>query len=430
MDKTLLKKAAIQSVTLMLAVITASYALKQYQTVTIEASNVVTIDNSNESMEENIGELDLDHNMDMDRDEEMSDAELGSEEELSELDQLLNQINPVILEQLSDNFLIIKKPQGELQEAQLEDLYINKSIRLTVAGIGDSNLTSEMVLRVRDMELYHGEPICTEHISYEIDEKDGTSEEIITKDFGKDIVHGLTITTEESSDTGLSTMQLLIELDHVYAYHLYEDNDYYVINLRKPSEVYDKIVVIDAGHGGKDAGALSKDETYYEKNINLDILLQLKELLDQENIKVYYTRTADDKIFLRPRAELANAVDCDYFISIHCNANEVTYPNGTEILYYNNEFKGVKAIDLADLFSEEIDKTTALVKQGVVEKQYNDVYIMDKAVVPMVLIEVGYLTNNSDMNYLSKPENRKEVAEGIYNGILRAYNELPVTETK
>ena len=139
-------------------------------------------------------------------------------------------------------------------------------------------------------------------------------------------------------------------------------------------------------------------------------------------------RRKDDTVFLRPRVTLANAVDCDYFISIHCNANEITWPNGTEVLYYDNEHKGVAAIDLANLLSNEIDKAVTLQRRGVVEKHTEDIFIMDKSIVPTALIEVGYLTNNDDMAYLSKSENRKAVAQGIYNGIMRAYKELAVTK--
>ena len=65
--------------------------------------------------------------------------------------------------------------------------------------------------------------------------------------------------------------------------------------------MYDRILVIDAGHGGLDSGAVSKDGRIYEKNLNLGIILALKELLDKENIKVYYTRIQDNKVYLRPR---------------------------------------------------------------------------------------------------------------------------------
>jgi len=339
-----------------------------------------------------------------------------------------NTVDESILRQMGDNFLVIKKPEANKLAITLEDLYVNKSIRLELTGMAGDTLTSDMISRIRGNEVFTGDPTFDEIISLVVNDDEGTSEEVITKDFGKDLSHGITVTSLENSVTKLFTSEVLIELDNVYAYIIYEDENYYFIDLRKPSEVYDKIIVIDAGHGGKDAGALSQGELFYEKNINLDIVMQLKDLLDKENIKVYYTRTTDTTVFLRPRVTLANAVDCDYFISIHCNANSLTSPSGTEVLYYDNEFKGVSAAKLADLFSDEIAKTVTLRQRGSVEKHMDDIFIMDKAVVPMILIEVGYLTNSGDMLYLGNSMNRKAVAQGIYNGIMKSYNELAVTK--
>jgi N-acetylmuramoyl-L-alanine amidase len=422
MDKALLKKAAIQSLALMVAVVTLSYTLQHYQTITIAASNL-----ESEGIIDDSSDLEIPSGDQEETQETSSEGKLTNAA-ITTLEDLLSKVDESMIDQLSDNYLVIQKPSADNIVLELEDLYINKSICLKLSGMTNTLLNSGMIARVRGGELFLREPAFTETVSIKVNEKKGTSEEVITKDFGKDLSHGIAITTREDHNTKLYTAQVLIELDSVYAYIVYEDANYYFIDLKKPSEVYDKILVIDAGHGGKDGGALSKGEEYFEKNINLDILLHLKELLDKENIKVYYTRIADDTVFLRPRVTLANAVDCDYFISIHCNANEITWPNGTEVLYYDNEHKGVAAIDLANLLSDEIGKVVTLQRRGVVEKHTEDIFIMDKSVVPTALIEVGYLTNNDDMAYLSKSENRKAVAQGIYNGIMRAYNELSVTK--
>jgi N-acetylmuramoyl-L-alanine amidase len=415
MDKTLLKRTAIQCLALMIAVISFSYALKQHQAVTIAAVNLSNEEGLSSTVN-TLQEINLSN----------SNQEDIPKEELTYEQKLVDGVDKNILEKLGDNFLVIKKPQGNDLKLQHEDLYINKSIQLTITGITTDKLMNDMLSRVFGDEVFYGEPKYTESTSIEVDEEDGSEKEVVTRDYGNDLCHGITITTQQDTKTKQYTAQVLIELNSVYAYILYEDANYYFIDLRKPSEVYDKIVVIDAGHGGKDVGALSKDQKYYEKNINLDILLDVEKLLEKENIKVYYTRTGDNTVFLRPRAELANEVDCDYFISIHSNANSLTSPNGTEVLFYNNEFKGVKAASLAKLFLEELSKTIALKSRGIVEKHPEDIFIMDQATVPMILIEVGYLTNQNDMNYLSQSENRKAVAQGIYNGIMKAYNELPV----
>jgi len=419
MDKLLLKRAAIQSVALMLTVVTLSYGYHQYDAVTISASNATASDNSLSANEMATNSINNQEDL------PMVSGNLADGNEttgLKMLSQYMEGVNPDILKQMGEHYLVIKKPLGTNLTFQLDDLYITKSVQVKLTGLNGEDMNSQMVGRVNKDEAFIGVPIFTETVSPDSDTSDGTNEPVIEKVYGNDFVHGITINYDYDDVNHSYTSNLLVELDDVYTQILYEDKLYYYIDLKKPREVYDKILVIDAGHGGKDGGALSQGELYYEKNINLDILLQLKELLDEENIKVYYTRIADDKVFLRPRVALANAVDCDFFISIHCNANEVDWPNGTEIYYYNTEFKGVKAKDLANLFLEEVEKTTSLVKREVVLKKDKQIFILHNAIVPAILIEVGYLTNNKDMDFLSIKENRKAVAQGIYNGIMKAYN--------
>lgn len=424
MDKGLLKKAAIQSVALMIAVVTSSYALQQYQTVKISASNIIETENSGEDGTSPIIEL---SNQGGTLSAEASALPIDQVKMASSLEELKQQVDNSIFDQLSENYLVIKKPEADNLSIALEDLYITKSIKVELTGSFTEEEDSSKVMRVRGDDYYLNDPVFTEVVTKETDEEDGSVKEIVTKDYGRDLSHGITFATSRDESTGLSNCDIIIELDSVYAYIIHEDANYYFIDLKKPSDVYDKILVIDPGHGGKDAGALSRDEKYYEKNINLGIVLALKELLDKENIKVYYTRTADDKVFLRPRVTLANALDCDYFISIHCNSNAISSPNGTEVLYYDTKYNGVASKELAELFSDELGKTVDLKKRGTVLKHMEDIFIMDKAQVPMILIEIGYLSNPGDLNYLTKVENQKTVAQGIYQGIMRAFNELPVS---
>lgn len=418
MDKSLLKKTAVQSLAVMIAVITLSYTLTQYKSIKIEASNI-----QNEASKAIVTTAPIDTA----KEPEVTPSISVPEPDLTVLELLTNTAEQSIINQLGDKYLVIKKPIGVETSLQLEDIYINKSILLTMTGASSEEFTLDMISRIKGEEYFSGEPVFTESVRIEQDEEKGTTKEVITKDYGNDFSHAITILNPGEYSADEKVTQVLIELDTVYAHFIYEDANYYFIDLRKPSEVYDKIIVLDAGHGGKDAGALSKDEEYYEKNINLDILLQLKEMLDQqEDIKVYYTRTADDKVYLRPRVDLVNAVDCDYFISIHCNASVSTSPNGTEIYYHDSEFKGVSSKKLAALFSEELAAKISLDNNGIVEKRKKELFLMNHSLVPMILIEVGYMTNQNDIKYLSQSESRKAAAEGIYNGIMRAYEELPV----
>ncbi|TAH65666.1 MAG: N-acetylmuramoyl-L-alanine amidase [Anaerolineaceae bacterium] len=424
MEKALLKKAAAQSVALMLGVIMLSYAIQQYKGVSTFASNNedITPDSQTSVAQNVIHELpNLIESQDMDS-KMNTDAELDSDRPRLIFTDAGTDINNDILEQLGDKYLVIKKPLGEGFEIQLEDIYITKNLKLIISGFIEEALDVGFIGRVNDEDIYIGEPIYIENETIE-HEEDGSSTSTITRDYRNDPVNDILITSL-TDDMGHSEYELILQLDHVYTHVLHEDDYYYYIDLKRPKEVYDKILVIDSGHGGKDPGALSKDELSYEKNINLKILLELKELLDKDNIKVYYTRLTDDTLFLRPRITLANEVDCDFFISIHCNANNYTRVNGTEILYYNHEHKNISTRDMAKIFSDEISNTIQLKNNGLVQMKDDDIFILNNALVPAIIIETGYMSNNNDLKYMMSKAGQTAIAKGIYNGIMRVYEEL------
>lgn len=419
MDKSLLRKAAIRSFGFMIAVIALTYALSHYDTIIIKTfggSVIQTLAGDGTASSEH-----TDNSKSSDR------SQTAMKQETLEIHS-----------KLGNRYLMIKKPEGSHLALELEDRYMEQSIQLTMTGITAGSLTYDIISRVMKGKVYSGEP---EAAKAKITEKAET-EAVVTKageeaeteetenkgkaDLSSDFCQGISITVNQDSITKQLSASIVLKLDKVYAYVIYEDANYYYIDLRKPSQVYKKVLVIDAGHGGKDCGALSKNSQYSEKNMNLSIVQELKKLLDKEDIKVYYTRTGDDTVFLRPRVKLANDVDCDYFISIHCNANKLSAPNGTEVLYYDRKVKGIKASKLAEIFSGQLGNAITLVNKGIVKMHDKDVYIMNKAEVPMVLIEAGYVTNDEDMHYLSLLQSRKAIARGIYNGIMEAYQELPV----
>ncbi|MGF7146145.1 N-acetylmuramoyl-L-alanine amidase [Anaerotaenia torta] len=423
MDKSLLRKAAMQSVALMIAIITASYALQQYRLERISASDIINTDTyqKNDIVVETVNKA-----VAMPIEEEQAPEPAAESFKMDQsLAELESQVEESLMNQLGDRYLVIEKPESGESTLSLEDLYMEHSIRLHITGLSDDSFDCSGIMRVRGSDVFLGEPRYQEIVTLETDEEDGTVTQVVTRDYGKDLSHGATLHLEKNETTGLFDCDMLMVLDQVYAYIIHEDENYYFIDLRKPSEVYDKVLVIDPGHGGKDAGAVSKDEKYYEKNINLNVALALKEMLDKENIKVYYTRTADSKVFLRPRVTMGNAVDCDYYISIHCNSSTVTSPNGAEVLYYDREYYGVSNKKLAQLFSDELGEITDIKQRGVVLKRDKEIFIMDKAQVPMILIEIGYLSNQKDLDYLIDAGNQQLIARGIYNGIMRAFEELP-----
>ena len=425
MEKTMLKKAAIQSVALMLGVMMLSYGIKHYNAVAMSAS-----DNQGVALDSAVSDL-SETRKSYHETEPQIIADANNSEENVQGDEgksgfifmgAKDGISSDIVDKLGEQYLVIKKPRGESLTIQLEDLYITKHLKVVLSGFMEESTEVDFIGRINGEEVFVGEPVysATDTINQE---KDGTDTTSVTKDYGNDPVNGIEITSR-TEDSGYHVDEILLQLNHVYVHIVYEDDNYYYIDLKRPRDVYDKILVIDAGHGGKDPGALSKDEFTYEKEINLKILSELKELLDKDDIKVYYTKLEDATLFLRPRVTLANDVDCDFFISIHNNANDSTKVNGTEILYYNDEYKNIKIKDMAKIFSDELSKAITLKNGGLVQMKNGDIFILSNARVPAIIIEAGYMTNNNDLTYIKSRNGQKAIAQGIYNGIWCAYEEL------
>ena len=134
-----------------------------------------------------------------------------------------------------------------------------------------------------------------------------------------------------------------------------EKQDHYCyVRLKDPHDLYDKIIVVDAGHGGKMPGTVSGGVT--EKAINLEIVRALKPYMDAEKeVKVYYTRLSDKHVDLEDRAKLANELKADLFMSIHQNAVGYKFNNvkGTQVLYSQSD-KTKKSRTFAKILLENI----------------------------------------------------------------------------
>ena len=427
LDKILLRKAAAQSVALMLVVIVLSLYIKEYNEVVISASNT-----DGKTKLEDLTDLNVEKEALSVKDELLDTRENANTDKADDITMFeepiivfkgaeINVSND-ILEKFGEQYLVIRKPEGDGFQVSLEDIYSAQKLKMVISGLMDNVPDINYVGRVQDQEVFIGEPSYIENQMTE-EKDDGSLETIITRNYGNDPVNGITIATH-IDEAGNNVCEIELQLNHVYVHILYEDENYYYIDLKRPKDVYDKILVIDAGHGGKDPGAISKDERTYEKSINLKILLALKERLDKDNIKVYYTRLKDDTLFLRPRVTLANDVESDFFISIHSNSSVSSKPNGTEILYCDHVNNNIMTKDLAKIFSEEISKVIPLKKNGIMKMKDDDVFILYKATVPAIIIETAYMSNNYDMEYLLNEDSTQELAEGIYNGIRKSYELL------
>jgi N-acetylmuramoyl-L-alanine amidase len=216
-----------------------------------------------------------------------------------------------------------------------------------------------------------------------------------------------------------------ITMDSVYEVEMLVNDSWLYVDFVAPQKKYEKVIVIDAGHGGVGAPGAVK-QGVLEKDLNLAIVLELKKLLSShKNWKIYYTRTNDSAPSLDERFQLANKSKADLFISVHNNSTgdgQMIDYEGTVVMY--DEQKKVRkfgAKHLAQILLEETVAAAGSRDLGLVHG--NSIYILRKSRVPTALVEVGYMTDVDELSRLSSAKYQKKAAKGIYNGIKRAIKE-------
>jgi N-acetylmuramoyl-L-alanine amidase len=211
-------------------------------------------------------------------------------------------------------------------------------------------------------------------------------------------------------------------------------------------------VVIDAGHGGNDAGTHGPSGLL-EKDVVLDVALRLGALLQERlGTEVVYTRSDDTYIPLEERTHIANDRKADLFLSIHANSSPYRTVGGVETYYLNfttsraaldlaakeNASSQSSIFDLKDVLAkiamkDKIDesrefattvqsslfalssKNNAAAKNRGIKKA--PFVVLIGASMPSVLAEIGFLTNSTDEALLKKPEHRQKIAEALYKGV-------------
>jgi N-acetylmuramoyl-L-alanine amidase len=220
------------------------------------------------------------------------------------------------------------------------------------------------------------------------------------------------------------------------------------------------IVVLDAGHGGKDPGKVGRNHAK-EKDIALKIVLEVGEILERKkNVKVIYTRKTDVFVDLWERGRIANKADADLFVSIHCNAHntqasgaetwvlgthanrqnfEVAKAENSVILLEDNyemKYKGFdpsspnsvigltlmqeeyldQSIQLASIIQEGLTKNLNLLDRGVKQAGF---VVLHQTYMPSVLIETGFLTNTAEGNFLNSENGQVQYSNSISSDIIK-----------
>lgn len=234
--------------------------------------------------------------------------------------------------------------------------------------------------------------------------------------YGTYDVKGTVVENIEVSTKGGNTT-FRFKQNRISAYEVTDEGDSYAILVKNPKEVYDKVLLLDAGHGGKDPG--TSGNGMQEKNLNLTIAQKIAQKLQGSGIKVYMTRDSDVYPENSTRAKTANDI-ADLMVSIHMNSGPET-ANGTETLYQvhaNDNGARLTSKQLAEILQGKVVSATGNTNRGA--KLWTDVLILNRTTVPSVIVEVIFITNTGDALKISNPAYQDQVAQAIADGIQEA----------
>ncbi|HYK45964.1 MAG TPA: N-acetylmuramoyl-L-alanine amidase [Parafilimonas sp.] len=187
------------------------------------------------------------------------------------------------------------------------------------------------------------------------------------------------------------------------------------------------VLVVDAGHGGKDLGAVGNDLS--EKDVTLKIAEEIKSLSSDYGVDVVLTRDKDAFMSPADKSTFANAQHADAFVSIHVNAalESQEERSGFEVVVSRNSAKAFSS----RLFGSAIIQSlqTDFTIEPSLQQRTKGVWILDNSILPAALVECGYLTNKEDANLLKDNSNIASIARAILNGVaLYANNKNSISQ--
>jgi N-acetylmuramoyl-L-alanine amidase CwlD len=176
---------------------------------------------------------------------------------------------------------------------------------------------------------------------------------------------------------------------------------------------YKNKIVLDAGHGGSDPGAIGPTGVQ-EKKVVLDITLKVGDILVKNGVETIYTRKTDKAVSLEERTVISNEENPDYFLSIHANAFTNPAANGLETWYFAGNEEGQK---LAKAVQAELVKETGKYDRGL--KTSSGLYVLKYTDATAILVETSFLTNPTEEFLLNSDAYQNKVAKAISTGILK-----------
>ncbi|CEK34454.1 germination-specific N-acetylmuramoyl-L-alanine amidase,N-acetylmuramoyl-L-alanine amidase LytC precursor,N-acetylmuramoyl-l-alanine amidase I,N-acetylmuramoyl-L-alanine amidase CwlD,N-acetylmuramoyl-L-alanine amidase [[Clostridium] sordellii] len=196
--------------------------------------------------------------------------------------------------------------------------------------------------------------------------------------------------------------------------------------------ITNKVILLDAGHGGIDPGATNEDKSILEKDINLQITLKLRELLESSGCLVLLTREEDTSLYeeeagkttrqkynenLKNRRKMIEESGVDAFVSIHLNKFEQSKYYGAQTFYPEGQNDSKL---LSQFIQDELKRVVDKTNQRKI-KPSKDIYLLKENKIPSVLIECGFLSNEKESKLLNDEKYQEKVAWAIYAGIQKYF---------
>ncbi|BCN30301.1 N-acetylmuramoyl-L-alanine amidase [Anaeromicropila herbilytica] len=228
----------------------------------------------------------------------------------------------------------------------------------------------------------------------------------------------------------LGNTEVIIKTNIIRGFEVQDNSSSIIVTVKPPKDIYPTIVVLDAGHGGNQPGTLGE---YYgneliEKEVTLDLVLKAKNYFDNDSkIKVYYTRLTDTGVSLTDRVKMANEVDADLFLSVHIDASPTNLDAAGTTIYYSSKkdqlaSSGLTSSKFAGIVSSHLVEAVGSTDRGINKKSLQ---VLNQTVMPAVLIETAFISNENDVDILRSEDNRDAIGASIYDAILETIESYP-----
>jgi len=203
------------------------------------------------------------------------------------------------------------------------------------------------------------------------------------------------------------------------------------IRLKSVYKALPRSVMLDAGHGGQDAGAVSynADGTIKakEKDFNLDVTLRAKELLVAQGVDVHLIRSEDVYVDYQRVGSIANDASVSLFVSIHTNSFTAEQAHGIETFGYleaGSVSNGMTSKRLSEILLEELIKQTGAHSRGV--KDGKSLAVINSTRMPATLIEIGFISNPEECAKMMTEDYRQKLAQAVCDAVMRAFDEMDI----